>query len=303
MTRPEAACAPLDPDNARTALTEACAEVGLDDSGAELIRLGSNAIFRLRSAPVIVRVMRSVEQFADAGREVEVARWLGKSGIPAIRVTDDPQPLKAARRTVTLWVSVSDGVEYGTTSELGAALRALHKLPAPRELELPGLTPFDRASSRITDAATLSPSERDFLTERGIALRSAHAGLKYALPSGPIHGDANVGNLLRDRNGKAVLSDLDDFATGPREWDLIQTAMYFERYGWHTEEEYTAFCASYGFDVMQWQGYGTLADVKEYMMVTWLAQNARPGTKTASELSRRVRTLRTGRGHREWKPF
>ncbi|MFI6333260.1 phosphotransferase family protein [Micromonospora chersina] len=138
---------------------------------------------------------------------------------------------------------------------------------------------------------------------RANTLSAAYAELDFTLPVGPIHGDANVGNLLRNRAGHAVLSDLDGFAVGPRKWDLIQTAMYFERYGWHTDSEYRAFCQAYGFDVMQWPEYKTLADVEEFMMATWLSQNAKPGTQAAEELARRVHTLQTGEGRRDWQLF
>jgi hypothetical protein len=56
-------------------------------------------------------------------------------------------------------------------------------------------------------------------------------------------------------DGSPVLVDLDGFAVGPREWDLVLTAMYFERFGWHTDEEYLEFAVGYGFDVMSRRGY------------------------------------------------
>ena len=79
---------------------------------------------------------------------------------------------------------------------------------------------------------------------------------------GVIHGDANVGNVLLDERGQAVLIDLDSFSMGPREWDLIQTALFYDRLGWHTEEEYRTFVEVYGYDIMQWDGYETLADMR-----------------------------------------
>ncbi|MGH3568173.1 MAG: phosphotransferase family protein [Pseudonocardia sp.] len=73
--------------------------------------------------------------------------------------------------------------------------------------------------------------------------------LPFALPRGHIHGDANVGNVICDDRGHAVLIDLDSFAIGAREWDLIQTALFFDRLGWHTEEEYREFVEVYGYDI------------------------------------------------------
>lgn len=53
-------------------MTAACRAAGLDDRGAELIRLGENALFRLASVPVIVRIGRSVEYVPMARNEVAV---------------------------------------------------------------------------------------------------------------------------------------------------------------------------------------------------------------------------------------
>ncbi|WP_406839999.1 phosphotransferase [Streptomyces sp. AHU1] len=41
--------------------------------------------------------------------------------------------------------------------------------------------------------------------------------LDFVLPFGLIHGDANIGNVLRHRDGHAVLIDLDGLALAPRE--------------------------------------------------------------------------------------
>ncbi len=65
-----------------------------------------------------------------------------------------------------------------------------------------------------------------------------------------IHGDANVGNALLDAAGRAVLIDLGGLALRPREWDLTLTAMYFERFEWHTRTAYEAFVRACGFDIM-----------------------------------------------------
>ena len=98
--------------------------------------------------------------------------------------------------------------------------------------------------------------------------------LDFPLGVGVIHGDANVGNVLLDEHGQAVLIDLDSFSIGPREWDLIQTALFADRLGWHTEEEYRTFVEVYGYDITQWDGYETLADMREVAMTAWLSRKA-----------------------------
>ena len=281
---------PLDPDNATGALMEACAAAGLDPTDAELIRLGESAVFRLRTSPVVVRVGRSSSRLKEAEREVAIARWLTTERVPAVHALDVYQPIAVGGRVVTFWESVSDLQEYGTTSELAALLRQLHQLTPP--MELPPLDPFGRINDRIEGLTTISETDRGFLRRRAAGLVDAYARLSFSLPLGVIHGDASVGNVFRDKRGQALLGDLDGFVVGPREWDLLQTAIYYDRFGWHTEREYRAFADTYGYDVMAWPGYPVMRDVRELLMVTWLAQNAAASREVAAELAKRVSTLK-----------
>jgi hypothetical protein len=100
-----------------------------------------------------------------------------------------------------------------------------------------------------------------------------------------------------------VVIDLDDFATGPREWDLIQTALYYDHFGWHTHEEYETFARVYGYDIMDWPGYPMLATIREFIMVTWMILKAGESEPTAAEATKRLRALRTGASRRDWDPF
>jgi thiamine kinase-like enzyme len=176
-------------------------------------------------------------------------------------------------------------------------------LERPVELELPPQDLWGKTRRRLTSGTTLADAERDFMMARVEQLADVYSNQRWQLPQGPIHDDANVGNLLRDREGRAVLSDLDGFCIGPREWDLIQTALFYDRLGWHTEQEYRDFVDAYGYDLMQWSGYETLADVREVVMTAWLASTAQPGTEAAEELARRISDLRTGASRRGWRPL
>jgi aminoglycoside phosphotransferase (APT) family kinase protein len=146
-------------------------------------------------------------------------------------------------------------------------------------------------------------ADRAFLEERVERLQKEYNRLDFVLPFGMIHGDASIGNILRDRSGRAVLIDLDDFCLAPREWDLIQTAVFYDRFGWHARAEYESFVFRYGFDLMNWPGYRVLADVRELMMTLWLGHAAATEEKASAEFARRVETIRTGGSRREWKPF
>jgi aminoglycoside phosphotransferase (APT) family kinase protein len=118
-----------------------------------------------------------------------------------------------------------------------------------------------------------------------------------------LHGDASVGNVLRDQAGQARFIDLDSACVGPREWDLTLTGMFYERLGWHTAREYRAFCDTYGVDVLAWNGYTVLADIRELLMVSWLSQKATEHPNFQRELIKRVEDLQRGPKRNEWSPY
>jgi Ser/Thr protein kinase RdoA (MazF antagonist) len=207
-------------------LERACAIAGIDATGARLLRVGSNAVYRL-TAPVIARVSRPGADADDVRRTVAVARWLQSVGYPAVRVVDVDQPVVADGHMVTFWEAVSDdGDQYASVAEVAEVLVKLHQLTAPADLHLPALSPFADARHRIEASSWLNLQGRAFLTAMLAQMRALYAGLEFTLPPGVIHGDASIGNVLRDDRGHPVVIDLDGFAVGPREWDLALTAIY-----------------------------------------------------------------------------
>jgi len=275
-------------------LRAVCAAAGIDASGAVLVRRGEIAAYELVPPWIIARIARTVDHLPGAEAEVAVARWLESAAFPAVRLAGPAeQPIVAAGRVVTFWAQVSEWQSYGTLAELGSLLRRLHKLDPPAlPLALPELRPFAGAESRIRMAEP-PVGDREFLLGRLDGLREGYARLEFALPRGPIHGDANISSVLRSMwDGSPVLVDLDGFAVGPREWDLVLTAMHFERFGWHTQQEYQQFAAGYGFDVMSWPGYALLRDIGELILLTWLAQNPRHLPEIEAEVAHRITELR-----------
>ncbi len=290
-------------DGYQQALEQACAAVGLTAAGARLLRFGSNAVYHL-AAPVIVRVSRPGADLDAVQRTVKVARWLQSEDYPAIHVLDVDQPVTVAGHAVTFWESVSDsGDQFASTAEKGALLARLHQLTAPASLHLPALAHFDHATRRIDENTWLTPDDRDFLTTSLDRLHARYDKLDFVLPQGVIHGDASVGNVLRDSDGAPVLIDLDSFSVGPREWDLLQTAMYYDSFGWLTREEYEDFAAAYGYDIRQWPGYPLLREIREYLMVAWVIQQAADNPRAAAEATKRIATLRTGASRKDWRAY
>ena len=205
---------------------------------------------------------------------------------------------------VTFWDAVSDdGEQYATVGEVAEVLVRLHALTPPDSLDLPALAPFENAARRIEVNDWLDEGDRAFLTGRLAELQAKYAELEFVLPPGVIHGDASIGNVLRDYQGNPVVIDLDGFAIGPREWDLVLTAIYYDSFGWHTREEYETFARVYGFDIMTWPGYPTLREVREFLMVTWVIQKASENERTAAEARKRIAALRTRASRKDWQPY
>jgi Ser/Thr protein kinase RdoA (MazF antagonist) len=288
---------------ART-LQLACRAVGLDSRDAVLLRFGENAIYRLATSPIVVRVARSTSFLADVRKELDVGRWLARVGIPAVGPVEvSEQPFVVDERVVSFWRLIPESSEPATVMDLARLLRQLHSAAPPNEFTLPVLDPFRRIDHRLGHGDDVPPDDRRFLREFYDRLKDRYQSVEYVLPTAVIHGDAQISNLIRHVDGTVLLSDLDPCAVGPPEWDLVLTAVYYVRQRWHTETEYEAFAETYGFDVLKWAGFEVLADIRELRMVTWLMQNTGESPAIAAEVRHRVRTLRDGVVPRRWSPY
>jgi Ser/Thr protein kinase RdoA (MazF antagonist) len=273
--------------------------VGLSPENLEVLRIGDRAVFRQNQAKVIVRVERSMQRLEAARREVKVARWLERSGINAQRPYNGNQPEIVAGLPVSLWHAVEGN--FVTLTDLAMVLRHMHELEPPADFALPPLDPFPQAYRRISDAPAISEDERTVLQTVAENLRNTFNELVYVLNSAVLHGDANRTNALRTRDGTIVFLDLPRVCVGPREWDLVGAAVG-RQLGWHTAEQYAAFCERYGFDVTSWAGYGVLSQVQALRMTCWLAQKAGDSREIAEEVSRRIADLADPDRPRRWQP-
>jgi Ser/Thr protein kinase RdoA (MazF antagonist) len=282
-------------------LREACRQAGLTSDGAELLRVGENAIFRLADVPVVVRISRSADRLPRVKKELCVARWLAVARVPAVRLSAEiEQPLMVNGHPVSFWHAVTGGEPTPTHVDLARLLAAYHTAPAcPCDLE--GFEPLATSEARLAKAEGVDASDRDFLQARCADLTAQFGHLEFALPRGPIHGDAHTNNLLTD-HGQVVLIDFEAAAVGPREWDLLPTSIAVPRYGL-PEERYEEFAAAYGFDVRSWPGYPVLREIRELTMTTWIMQNVRQSPDVAAEFALRVASLRERDRERTWHFF
>src|SRR3954471_21303847 len=100
-------------------LHEVCGELGVDARGAQLMRLRSNAVFKIRG-DMVVRIATAPDALTRLPVVLAVARWLADRGFPTVRPVDDipGQPIVYGGRAVTFWRYVQSRGRP-TTRQLG----------------------------------------------------------------------------------------------------------------------------------------------------------------------------------------
>ncbi|GAB3484797.1 phosphotransferase family protein [Amycolatopsis cihanbeyliensis] len=270
----------------------------LDVNGAELIRDGSNVMYRLRG-DIVARIGKPGTQ-RTADLEVRVSRWLARSGITTVRALDGvQQPVDIEDRPVTWWRLLPKH-RAATTAELGAVLRELHTLPVPDDLDLPVFDPFAGLGRRIEHAPGLDGGERSWLAGHLAWLRERYGRLPSAGPPRVIHGDAWQGNVAVPEFGRPVLLDLEHVSLGGADWDLIQIAVDHTDFARLGAADYRSFVAAYGgHDVTVVPGYRTMADIQELRWVCFVLSKAHTSDRAATETRHRIACLR-GEVPRPW---
>jgi hypothetical protein len=263
----------------------------LDSTGAELIRDGSNVMYRL-PGDVVARIGQSGSQ-DTARREVLVSRWLTDSGIPVVQtLTDTPQPVVVNGRPVTWWRWLP-AHRPATPAELGAVLHGFHALPTPSTLDLPPHDPFANLDRRITDAPGLDRDDRTWLSHRLAQLRKSYQQLPPQGPDRVIHGDAWQGNVAVPESGPPILLDLEVVSIGRREWDLIQIAVDYTDFARITSEDYHSFVTAYGgYDVTKTRSFRILADIQELRWVCFALSKADTCAEAAEQARHRIACIR-----------
>lgn len=290
----------FDASMARSIVDAAMARLKLQGP-ARLLRLGENGVFLLPGR-IVARVGRSPQYLPTARREVAVAHWLASTGeVPVVLPSALPQPVLVDQYPVTFWQEIPGPMSRATVPEMGATLRALHRLVLPDTVDLPDLSAFARIEDRI-ESAPITAEAQGRLRAVLAKLQDAWPGTAtmFDLPSGPIHGDAHTGNLLRGSDGRLVLIDLETCCLGPREWDLALTATYATSLGWVSAAEYRDFVDAYGFDVTRSRSFPVLRRIRELRMTSWLAQNAQTSAAVAAEVDHRIECLLDDDLPRHW---
>ena len=104
---------------AADALAAACAAVGLDSSGAEVIYQRANTVYKLVSVPVVARLRftsGSVAVLERLSASVRATQWLHELGFPCVRPLEVPQPVASQGYQVTFWHYIPRGYSLNRSS-------------------------------------------------------------------------------------------------------------------------------------------------------------------------------------------
>lgn len=272
---------------------------GVDVRGAELIRDGSNVLYRTTQGAVARIGKPGSKDVAEL--EVRVARWLTEVGLPVVQpLPAISQPTLVQERPVTWWVLLPEH-RSATPAELGGVLRKLHALPVPATLRLPHFDPFTGLTQRISETPDVSDDDQVWLAHHLAELRERYDGLALGEPTQVIHGDAWQGNVAVLASGEAVLLDLEKASIGHVEWDLVQLAVDRTDFARLTAEEYQSFVTAYGgYDVTSSSAYRVLADIQELRWVCFVLSKSGRSSNAAEETRHRIACLK-GELPRPWK--
>jgi hypothetical protein len=296
---------PFSGERLTEALAGVCAAAGLDPEGATLIKCTANAVFRLASAPVVVRIGASTALNHRVAKVVHVATWLAEHDFPSVRLLPGvPQPVTFDGYVATVWEAVPDGGKRPRGRDLGKLLRRIHDLPEPASW-LPRWQPLADVAARIGEATGLdnglAPADLVFLQDRYDEVADQLSRLEFSSPPSLVHGDAHLGNLIPGPAGP-VLCDFDSSSYGPPEWDLTPLAVGVIRFG-EPAGRYRELATTYGMDVTRWRGFPVLRAVRELKLITSVLPiiGTRPAVR--AELFRRLADVRSGNTSARWARY
>lgn len=275
-----------------------CAELGLDPTGARLLRDVNNAVFQLERDPVVIRLVTLPSYVARAELVVAAATVFAEHGVPAIRLLPGVrQPVRAGEHVATVWQVVPPSGPPPGGADLARVLQAVHAVPLP--CRLPGWNPLTVFDNRVRQTTPMATADREFLLRRSAELATAVTKLHFALPTAVLHGDAHLGNVIPGPDGP-VLCDFDSCAIGPPEWDLTPVAVAdvrFRRPAAHQRE----FIKTYGFDIRDWEGFEVLHGIRDLKLLAGVFPRAGSPSAVRTEFTRRIASLRAERRFERWR--
>ncbi|RGD62867.1 aminoglycoside phosphotransferase family protein [Kitasatospora xanthocidica] len=280
-----------------TILNAACDQVGLDPTGAVMLRGHTNAVYTLPAAGAVAKIARAGTPLESVRRTVRLVQWLTSKNFPTVELLPMKQPVVVGGHAVTFWHHLPQPDRPVPAAHLAVPLRMLHELPLPPF----DVRPVDTAGAirrSIAKTTALPPNDVAYLERRLTELEDALRQVRYVLPPGLSQGDPQHRNALHHEDS-AVLCDWDTACFGQPELDLVTVEIHCRRFG-YGRAHYQEFADAYGFDVTSWQGYPALCSLRELRMITTNAKRASAGSPTIAEVRHRIQGLRSGHDRLEW---
>lgn len=267
------------PESTKVTLRQACNVVGLDPTDARLMRLGTNAVFRLVD-PVVVRIAR-LDNLDEMTRTVQVARWFESDSYPAVRALAFDQPVVIDGTAATFWEALSDGETYASVPEVADLLSRLHALIPPAELILPSFEPFDRIEGRLVVSTWLTDEDRIFLEGLLGDLRERYSRLDFALRPGVMRITRKASGKTKTQ-AKAKLREMlrnqeDGVPIPPDGYTVTDAVRYWLTFGLrgraqNTIDNYTVLAKVH---ILPSLGTQKLRDLSAEDVDTWLTEESR----------------------------
>lgn len=275
----------------RHALKGICKEAGLVADEAELIKYTNNAVFRLPRQRVVVRFGAGDLAGQRADHVAGIATWLHAHDAPAVKLASGLiQPVLFENYSATIWELLEGGTPEWTGAELAAPLLGWHSLKPPEDLKL--WDPFSSARTRLAMADGLTVDDHAWLTRQWRDVEREYRSMYANLQVGLLHGDAYIGNLLREPGGRFVFCDFDGTSVGPLAYDLVVAAVSALRFG--ATQDHEALATTYGLDVTTLPSWPVLRRIRELVLVTSVITDLRNRPEIARVHAHRLATLRSG---------
>ncbi len=283
------------------AMHQVAAGLGVSAGDARLLHLTNNAVFALPSAAIVIRIARTHRLHDRVSKVVRLAQWFAHVDAPAIRLAADvEQPVQVGRLLASVWKYVPPTSPAPTAEDLGRALREFHT-PSVPPFPLPVWDPVGDARRRLDEAEGLGDHARGFLVGWCDRLEPRLAALRCATEGQLIHGDAHVGNLLREPSGRVVLCDFDATCVGPRQVDLVAVAVGEARFG--GDGSYRSLVDSYGCDVTTDPNWSLLRETRELKMIAAAVPLLASSANIVHEFTTRLQSVMEGDHQARWTPF
>ena len=287
---------PWSPGAAQSVCDAFVARAGLTGVRPELISFRQNAIFHLAGHDLSLRVYGPWEDPSRATLMVNCARWLEARNLPAVRlspsVTAQPFDLLGYQASVWRWIA-HDRQDPDAPFRHGRLMRRFHALDAGAAFAVPPFDPLIKIRRRLDrlSAGNIVPPDARAVLE-GVYTRAAAlepALHRTKLGHGLLHGDASPGNVIQS-GGEMIMIDLDSVCFGPREWDLVPTAIISRRFDQDGQARWRAFLDGYGIGETDWPELHAASLIKQLSMTVYLCLSAGQSPGIDAEIGRRLRT-------------